>query len=195
MTDDASAPPGDSFLARRARLKSERQREAREARAAQTAAEPPAPPPAPGAEAEAPEKRVLTDADMPPLETLTADSDFSQFLSEGVSDALRRAALRKLFHLPAFNITDGLAEYDEDYSKWEKLGEMVSYQQRRLLATPEPEAEAAAVEAAGDRAPADAEPAVDEAASAAQEPPAAELTEASDPEGVGEAEDDGEQLG
>jgi len=192
VTDDASAPPGESFLARRARLKSERQREAR---AAQAAPEPPAPPPAPAAEGEAPAKRVLTDADMPPLETLTADSDFSQFLSEGVSDALRRAALRKLFHLPAFNITDGLAEYDEDYSKWEKLGEMVSYQQRRLLATQEPEAEAASVEAAGDRVPEDAEAAVDEAARAAQEPPAPDVTEAADPEQVGEAEDDGEQIG
>ena len=39
-----------------------------------------------------------TDADMPPLESLSADSDFTGFLSPKVSESLRRAALRKLFH-------------------------------------------------------------------------------------------------
>jgi hypothetical protein len=71
---------------------------------------------------------------MPPVETLTAESDFSQFLAEGVSDVLRRAALRKLFHLPEFNILDGLNDYDEDYTTFEKLGDLMTYQKRRLLA-------------------------------------------------------------
>ena len=57
----------------------------------------------------APPERELTDADMPPLDSLTADSDFTPFMSPGVSDGLRRLALRKLFSQPSFNITDGLA--------------------------------------------------------------------------------------
>ena len=36
------------------------------------------------------------DADMPPIESLDAESDYTGFLSPGVSDALRQAALRKL---------------------------------------------------------------------------------------------------
>ena len=55
---------------------------------------------------EAPVK-VLTDEDMPDIETLDAESDYSGFLSDGVSDALKRKAMRKLFHLPEFNIRDG----------------------------------------------------------------------------------------
>ena len=35
----------------------------------------------------------LTDADMPPLESLTEDSDYSGFLSPKVSEDLRRSAL------------------------------------------------------------------------------------------------------
>ena len=49
-----------------------------------------------------------TDADMPPLDSLTEESDYSGFLSPKVSDELRKLALRKLFHSAAFNLTDGL---------------------------------------------------------------------------------------
>ena len=69
---------------------------------------------------------VLTDADMPPVESLDENSDFSGFMSEGVSDELRNLALRKLFRAPAFNIRDGLDEYDEDYTFFEKLGDVVT---------------------------------------------------------------------
>ena len=69
---------------------------------------------------------VLTDADMPDIETLTEDSDFSGFMSEGVSDELRNLALRKLFRSSVFNIRDGLDEYDEDYTYFEKLGDIVT---------------------------------------------------------------------
>jgi hypothetical protein len=77
-------------------------------------------------EAEADAKPVLTDADMPDIETLNEDSDFSGFMSEGVSDELRNLALRKLFKAPVFNIRDGLDEYDEDYTYFEKLGDIVT---------------------------------------------------------------------
>jgi hypothetical protein len=63
-----------------------------------------------------PAEPVLTDADMPPIESLDGESDYSPFMSPGVSEHLRTRALRKLFHLPAFNITDGLNDYDEDFT-------------------------------------------------------------------------------
>lgn len=69
---------------------------------------------------------LLTDADMPAIESLTEESDFSGFMSAGVSDELRNLALRKLFRAPVFNIRDGLDEYDEDYTSFEKLGDIVT---------------------------------------------------------------------
>ncbi len=75
------------------------------------------------AEAEAP---PLTDADMPDIETLTEESDFSPFMSPGVSDELRKLALRKLFRASVFNVRDGLDEYDDDFTTFEKLGDIVT---------------------------------------------------------------------
>lgn len=72
------------------------------------------------------ESAPLTDADMPDLDSLGEDSDFTGFMSPGVSDELRNLALRKLFHAPVFNIRDGLDEYDEDYTSFEKLGDIVT---------------------------------------------------------------------
>jgi len=77
-------------------------------------------------EVDAVEKPALTDADMPDIESLNEDSDFSGFMSAGVSDELRNLALRKLFKAPVFNIRDGLDEYDEDYTYFEKLGDIVT---------------------------------------------------------------------
>ena len=55
-------------------------------------------------------------ADLPDVASLGRDSDYRPFLSPEVSEHLRRRALRKLFHLPDFNVTDGLDDYDEDYT-------------------------------------------------------------------------------
>jgi hypothetical protein len=85
-----------------------------------------------GAPAGEPE-RELTDADMPPIETLDADSDYAAFLSPGVSDDLRQQALRKLFSQPDFNITDGLNDYDEDFTQFAGLGSIVTHEMKRLL--------------------------------------------------------------
>lgn len=85
-----------------------------------------------GGETAQPE-RELTDADMPPLESLTAESDFTPFMSPGVSDGLRRLALRKLFGQPAFNVTDGLNDYDEDYTQFASLGNVVTHEMKRML--------------------------------------------------------------
>lgn len=68
----------------------------------------------------------LTDEDMPPIESLTPESDFAGFMSPGVSDGLRKLALRKLFAGAGFNIRDGLDDYDEDFTKFEALGDIVT---------------------------------------------------------------------
>lgn len=73
---------------------------------------------------------VLTDEDMPTVESLNENSDFSQFFSAGVSEQLRDRALRKLFNLPEFGIRDGLNDYDEDFSKMPALAEAVVAQLR-----------------------------------------------------------------
>ena len=56
-------------------------------------------------------------ADLPDIETLDKDSDFSVFMSEKVPDALRRRALRRLWRVdPSFAFLDGMNDYDEDYT-------------------------------------------------------------------------------
>jgi len=79
--------------------------------------------PAPKAET-APEAPAL-----PPLDQLTHDSDFSVFMHAKVDERLRRAALKKLFSDPRFNVVDGLDDYAEDYTKLEALAPEVA---RRL---------------------------------------------------------------
>ncbi len=74
--------------------------------------------------------KVLTDKDMPPIESLHEGSDFSGFMSEGVSAVLRKAALKKLFAQPVFNIRDGLNDYDEDYTTFAPLGDTVPVEMR-----------------------------------------------------------------
>lgn len=114
-------------------------------------------------------ERVLTDADMPPLESLDASSDFSGFLSEGVSRDLRRRALAKLFHAPDLNVTDGLEDYAEDFTSFKPLGDLVTVDMRhrmevaarRLLAEAEetdPGARRVTCEAEEQDATGDAEP-------------------------------------
>lgn len=54
---------------------------------------------------------------LPDIETLEEGSDFTVFLKEGVPEALRRRALRKLWRLnPVFANLDGLNDYDEDFT-------------------------------------------------------------------------------
>ena len=75
-------------------------------------------------------EKVLTDEDMPPLEELGDDSDYSGFLSAGVSENLRQAALRKLFRSAKFNVCDGLDDYAEDYTKFLPLGDVITADMR-----------------------------------------------------------------
>ena len=55
--------------------------------------------------------------ELPPVESLTMQSDFVPFFKPDVAPALKRAALKKLFADPHFNVMDGLDVYIDDYSK------------------------------------------------------------------------------
>lgn len=55
--------------------------------------------------------------ELPSLENLTPDSDFSPFMRKEVDQDTRRAALKTLFKDPRFNVQDGLDVYIDDYSK------------------------------------------------------------------------------
>jgi hypothetical protein len=79
-------------------------------------AETPKPPLAPAAPSAASEARAL-----PPLEEVGPDTDFSVFMGKEVEEGLRRAALKKLFADPRFNIMDGLDTYTEDYTLAETI--------------------------------------------------------------------------
>lgn len=74
-----------------------------------------------------------TDADMPPLESIDESTDMRDFFSPDVSEKLRRLALRKLFHLPQFNIVDGLDDYDDDFTNFEALGDIVTADMRHQM--------------------------------------------------------------
>ena len=54
---------------------------------------------------------------LPPIESLTAESDFAAFMRPGVDEAVRRGALKKLFGDPRFNAMDGLDIYIDDYTQ------------------------------------------------------------------------------
>jgi hypothetical protein len=109
-------PDNERFLSRWSRLKREH---AGSAEAASLA--PSVPPPLaaqlPAAAPAAPAAGEGAAATLPAIELLTMDSDFAQFFQAKVPDTLRRAAVKKLFADPHFNIMDGLDTYIDDYSK------------------------------------------------------------------------------
>jgi len=65
---------------------------------------------------------LAAEHDLPAVDTLTEDSDFTRFMADGVPELLRKAALRKLWRSsPVFAVLDGLNDYDEDFNKIDKL--------------------------------------------------------------------------
>lgn len=60
---------------------------------------------------------VAEAAPLPPVESLTFESDFSAFMQPKVAEDTKRAALRKLFSNPSFNVMDGLDIYVGDYTQ------------------------------------------------------------------------------
>jgi len=101
MSEDGEKSAREEFLSRWSRLKQRaREEPAAETQAALPAIDPEAPPP-----------------ELPPIDKLTIDSDFSGFFHPKVDENLRRAALKKLFTDPHFNVMDGLDVYIDDYSQ------------------------------------------------------------------------------
>ncbi len=66
------------------------------------------------------EKEVV--AGLPPLDSLTQESDFTPFFKDGVPEFLKRKAMRILWRSnPIFGIRDGLNDYDEDFNVVHKI--------------------------------------------------------------------------
>ena len=60
---------------------------------------------------------------LPPLDSLSFESDFKAFMQSKVEESVKRAALKKLFSDPRFNVMDGLDTYIDDYTKAEPVTE------------------------------------------------------------------------
>ena len=60
---------------------------------------------------------------LPPVESLTPESDFADFMHPKVKEELRRLALKKLFSDPHFNLPDPFEAYSGD---WTGAGESMS---------------------------------------------------------------------
>jgi Protein of unknown function (DUF3306) len=110
----------ESFLSRWSRRKS-----------GTKAAEPLEKPPQPAAsvapglpmEGTAVEAEAVEPQPLPPVESLTPDSDFAAFMKPEVDPSLKREAFKKLIEDPRFNVMDGLDVYIDDYSKPDPLPE------------------------------------------------------------------------
>jgi len=122
--------PEEPFLQRWSRLKSAT-RDPADPAGSQGDATPPAPaaegqpaspPPAEGTGPTAPA--------LPDLESLGPDSDYSAFLGPDVDLSMRRAALRKLFRSPKFNVLDGLDDYCDDFTQFAPLAGIVTADMR-----------------------------------------------------------------
>jgi hypothetical protein len=111
---DFAPPPDRLSLSRWSRRKLEAARAqsapARELAPAPVAPGQQAPQPAPPSAPEA-------SAALPPIESLSIESEFAPFFKPGIPESTRRAALKQLFRDPRFNIMDGLDVYIDDYSK------------------------------------------------------------------------------
>ncbi len=75
---------------------------------------------------EHPEHPEHDEVDLPDIADLNAESDYSVFLREGVSEEIRRKALRVLWRSdPVLANLDGLNDYDEDFRSTGVIAEAV----------------------------------------------------------------------
>jgi hypothetical protein len=118
MTDDPTRDPDNGFLNRWSRRKLE----------AEQAVEMPGlePESAPDSE-NLPEPTADAEAqpplDLPDVESLDKDSDFTVFMQDGVPEELKNMALRALWRSdPVLANLDGLNDYDEDFGSIVRVG-------------------------------------------------------------------------
>jgi len=75
----------------------------------------------------------------PPTNTLTeqVSDEVGQekpvWQQDDVDADTKKAALRELFSKPEFNIRDGLNEYDDDFTQFASLGNIVTHEMKRML--------------------------------------------------------------
>jgi len=96
-----AAEDKEAFLSRWSRLKLDQPREA----------------PLPAAKDESPAPAL------PPMESVTPESDFAPFMHPKVADALRRVALKKLFADPHFNVPDLNEAFSGDWTGGDPISE------------------------------------------------------------------------
>jgi hypothetical protein len=108
----------EDFLRRWSRLKHER------------AAEPPA-----ASVEDKPAEKASEPVALPPVEKLTPESDFTSYMQPKVEDTLRRAALKKLFVDPHFNIPDPFEPFSGDWRIAEEIAPemLASLNQAKVL--------------------------------------------------------------
>ena len=86
--------------------------------------------------------------ELPPVEQLTPQSDFKDFMHPKVEDALRRVALKKLFSDPHFNVPDAFEPFSGDWTGGEPIPQAMLEQleqMKQLLRKPPEEAAATKV--------------------------------------------------
>lgn len=138
----------------------------------------------------------LTDEDMPALDSIDENTDMSGFFSEKVSLAVKKAALRKFFHSPAFNVVDGLDDYDDDFRNFEALGDIITSDMRSQMDREAERARQEAAEQAEDSQPQVAgDAAAEDVAETQDADQAVEAGEADDALAPDEQEQAGEQSG
>jgi hypothetical protein len=132
------ADPAD-FLARWSRLKRKAQAGPRDAGARSGTAQPRIAETEPQAPARAAPPAAQPVEELPPIETLGKDSDYTPFMRADVPDALRNEALRKLWQSdPVFANLDGLVDYAEDFGAAFAVGGTVATVYRVLQGMPGP---------------------------------------------------------
>jgi len=133
---EREAPGDEPFFSRWARLKKE-SRDIPAGDATDGAAPPAALTPDDGAagdeqapaaaNAEAAEDQAAAPSlELPPLESLTAESDFSAFMQPGVDSTLRSAALRKMWQNPIYGVVDDLDPFRADFAAFTPLGDIIT---------------------------------------------------------------------
>jgi hypothetical protein len=78
---------------------------------------------------------------LPPVDKLTPEADFSPFMQPKVGDVLRRAALKKLFSDPHFNVADPYEAYSGDWTGGEPISQemLATLNQTRSVLFPQEE--------------------------------------------------------
>ncbi len=73
--------------------------------------------------------------ELPPIDSLTPESDFRAFMRPGVDSSTRNAALAQLFRDPRYNEMDGLDVYIDDYTQSEPIPTPILAKLKELHAT------------------------------------------------------------